>query len=145
MIIIPFEPEHLKTLKLQEAQKDSEKFIHEGDYGATLKGAGPAWSVFDEESVTCLMSGGFCDVGFGRAVVWLLVSEAAGKHFTRVLRFARRMMQDAGFRRIEAVVDGNFEQGHRLAKMMGFICETPDGMKQYYADGRSAHLYSWVK
>ncbi len=145
MIIIPFEPEHLKTLTLQKAQEASEELMRTAGYGEALKATGPAWSLFDEENLTCVLAGGMADVGAGRAVVWMLVSPTAGKNLGRVMKFARRTLEGSGFRRVEAVVAGSFKEGHRLAKLMGFNCETPDGMKQYYADGGTAYLYSWLK
>lgn len=101
-----------------------------------------SFSVFRGEEV--LLCGGVFDYWPGRAEVWSFLSVDAGKHFVALTRVVRRFLNMCTQRRIEAVVDCNFEQGHRWVRMLGFKLEAPR-MKAYHPQGEDCALYARVR
>ena len=139
MIVIDFEPEHFKFLELQEKQEIFNELIKSPEYGLGLKAAGKAWSMFDE-SLNCIACGGIIDAGFGRGIVWALLSKYAKLNLVRCTREAIKRLN--GFDRLE--LTASFEESRRWAEILGFTCETPEGMKSY-AGNETHYLYSRVK
>jgi hypothetical protein len=142
MHIIPFEPMHLRSLVLQDAQSWMSPMLNE-DYGKYLKDAGPCFTAAQDGRV--LVCSGLVNLWENRAQAWALMSDDAGRHFIRIYRAIRSFLELQDTRRIEATVDANFEQGHRLMRILGFRLETPEPMLAYLPDGRACSLYSRVK
>jgi hypothetical protein len=141
MHIIPFEPSHLRGLILQESQAWMSPMLKQ-DYGAYLKNSGPCFTAAHEDRV--LVCSGLVNVWENRAIAWALMSADAGRSFVRIFRAIRSFLDLQDIRRIEATVDANFDQGHRLMRMLGFTLETPEPMRSYLPDGRDCHLYARV-
>lgn len=80
----------------------------------------------------------------GRAEAWAFFDPNIGKHFISVHRAVNRFFEATEIRRIEAVVDRDFEAGHRWIKMLGFQLEA-EKLRKYTVDGRDVSLYSRVK
>lgn len=140
MHVIPFEPLHLRTLVLQEAQAWMQPMLAD-DYGVSLKKAGPCFTITEGEDV--VMCSGMVNMWENRAQAWALISQGAGAHFVRIFRAMKSYLDLQDTRRIEAVVDANFEQGHRMMRMLGFQHEGL--MRAYLPDGRDACLYGRIK
>jgi len=138
MIIVPFKAWHLDFLSLQKAQKI---LALEDDYGQKLEGT-IAYSAFREDG-TCIAAMGVVDMGLGRGQGWALISEYARPYFTALTRRTLQRLPTLGFKRVEIVIHENFPQSHRWARILGFECETPNGMKNYI-NGMNCHLYSRV-
>lgn len=60
-------------------------------------------------------------------------------------RIGRSIMGASQFRRIEMYVESEFAAGHRFARLLGFECETPQGMRGYMPNGDKAHQYARVR
>lgn len=142
MRIEVFKPEHLDRLRLQPAQAYFSREFSQPGY-ASLLGRGPAFTALDGDTV--LGCGGAAELWPGRACVWSLLSDSAGPHMRAIHRAVSGFIDQLPYRRIEALVDAGFEPGHRWVKLLGFACETPDGMQSFTPDGRHVFLYARVK
>lgn len=140
MIVIPFEPVHLELIDLQEKQIIFDEVIKDKNYAIGLKEMGRAWSLIDEDSLNCIMCGGIIDAGAGRGIVWSLLSKHARHNMLKCTRETLKRLN--GFKRLELTV--SFPEAARWAEMMGFTCETPNGMKNYIND-ETHYLYSRIQ
>lgn len=140
MHIITFQPEHLRRICLQPHQAILSSEIAKPEYGPALVEAGPCYSAVDGDNV--LACAGFYPQWTGRAIVWALLSETAGRHFVRIHRAVLRSFELHPFRRIETAVAAGFPEGDRWATMLGFQREGL--MRAYLPDGGDAHLYARV-
>lgn len=143
MIVTAFRPVHLARLRLQPAQAAlSAEFLKPG-YTDMLRAGGPCFTgMVDGQVIACA---GVAEVWQGRALAWALVGEAAGRNMVALHRAVAGFLMQAPYRRIEATVDAGFDAAHRWIKLLGFQCETPDGMRQYNPNGGDAFLYSRTK
>lgn len=140
MIIIPFEPEHLELIELQESQKlFKERFKNE--YASHLIDSGPCYSAIEDGIVYACA--GVSIQWDNRAIVWSLLSKDVGRHFTRIHKAAFRLMDMVSIRRIEAHVDPDFPEAHRWIKMLGF--EFEGRMKAFSPYGDDMDLYARIK
>lgn len=135
--IVPFEPEHILLMDVQEAQRP------EADQAQGLAAPfGYAWTgMADGVPVACA---GLVEVWEGRAYAWALLSRHAGRWMSAIVRGLRRGLKATPFRRIEMAVAAGFVAGQRLAVLLGFRLETPAPMRQYLPDGQDAYLYAMV-
>ena len=139
MQVIPYQNEHLQLIHLQSAQSYFETIIDHA-YAMQLE---------KHESFTVMVEGkiiaccGVVRPWTGRACAWALLAKDAGAHFVALHRAAKGYFDLCADRRIEALTDSDFLQGHRWLKMLGFRRE---GQMQYYTpDGRHVDLYARVK
>jgi hypothetical protein len=142
MRIEAFRPEHLDRLQLQPAQAYFEQQFSQPGYASMLSN-GPAFTALDGDVV--LGCGGAAELWGDRACVWSLLSDRAGPHMMAITRAVRGFILQLPYRRIEALVDREFEAGHRWARLLGFECETPGGMRRFTPDGRDVSLYARVR
>lgn len=140
MVIVPFEPSHLRSLVLQEAQAWMGPMIG-GDYGDSLVRGGPCFTALDDGRV--LACAGVIRMWENRGQAWALMSADSGRHFVGIYRGIRRFLDMDETRRVEATVDSNFDAGHRLMRMLGF--EREGRMRAYLMDGRDCDLYARVR
>lgn len=140
MYIVPFEPSHLGSISLQKAQRWIGPTAHP-DYGKQLKAAGHCYTMMDGDRVVACA--GLVNMWENRAHAWAMISGDAGSRFVRMFRAMRSFLDMQETRRIEASVDVDFEQGHRLMRMLGFNREGL--MKAYMPDGRDAVLYGRIR
>ena len=142
MIIVPFLPTHLEGFEIQDAQKDIAGHINR-EYGEMLSQSVEAYSgMVDGQMMACA---GVMEVMPHRAVAWSLIRPDIGKHMIVATKEIKKFLDRQPYQRLETPVRRDFEQGHRWAQMLGFINETPDGMRYYGADGDTYDLYSKVK
>lgn len=139
-MIVRFRPEHLQSLILQDAQAWMRPMMLDG-YGEQLLEEGPCYSmVSDAQVIACA---GLTHIWEGRALAWSLLSASAGAHMVRLVKVIRRFLDAQDIRRIEATVNSDFQQGHRMAEMLGFTAEGV--MRGYLPDGRDCHRYARVR
>lgn len=141
MHIVPFQPMHLRALVLQEAQAWMGPMLKD-DYGKTLMKAGPAFTLAEADGSVIVCSG-LVHMWENRAQAWALISADAGRYFVRIFRAMSSFLEIQDTRRIEATVDANFLQGHRLMRLLGF--ELEGMMRAYLPDGRDCSLYGRVR
>lgn len=140
MHVIPFEPSHLRALVLQDAQGWMKPMLS-ADYGEWLKKSGPCFTLANDGDVFACC--GLVNMWENRAQAWALLSDDAGKYFVRIFRAMSAFLDLQDTRRIEATVDENFQQGHRLMSMLGFQHEGV--MRAYLPDGRNCAMYGRVR
>lgn len=137
---MPFKLEHLKKIKLQKAQggileniEPYAAFVEQSDFGFT--------AMDGDEVVACA---GIIKMWEGRGHAWALMSDSIGHRFVQLHRAVKRGLAMTNFKRIEMVVDADFAEGLKWAHMLGFKCETPEGMPGYATDGRLYKLFARV-
>lgn len=140
MRIVPFEPVHLTTLVLQDAQVWMGPMMTHA-YGAALRDGGVCYTAIDGETV--LACAGAVNMWENRIQLWALMSSESGPRFVGIFRAILRFIDLCEARRIEATVDSNFAEGHRLLRMLGF--EREGRMRAYLMDGRDCDLYARVR
>jgi hypothetical protein len=140
MRIVKFKSEHLDNFRYQEAQEYLAVTWNDvvRNY---IEQQTNAWSVIVNDIV--IFCGGFLNMGYGRALVWSLVSRQATKYMYFITKNTLSKFNQSGFRRLEMVVDDNFAAGHRWAVMLGFTLETPNGMPYYFLD-KTSFLYGRI-
>lgn len=140
MHIEPFSPDHLRRLLLQPSQTMLQPTLADPAYADMLHKGGPAYSAFDgDEVVACL---GVIPQWQHRAIAWGLVGAEAGKRFVGIHRGVVRFLDLCGYKRVETSVLTDFEEGHRWARMLGFVREGT--MKAYTPGGLDCDLYARV-
>lgn len=141
MIVLPFEPEHLDELELQQSQLSLQPIISDSKYGYSLKKAGPAFSAqVDGEIIASL---GIIPQWEHRAIAWGLIGARANRHLLSVHKAVERFLKMSEYRRIETSVATNFAEGHRWARMLGF--EREGTMRAYTPEGFDCDLYARVR
>jgi hypothetical protein len=139
--VIDFDPHHLTVMALQDAQAWMQPLLDDRHI-ETLRGHGKAWTAVDHGG-RVLCCAGIIPIWDNRAEAWSLISGAAGKLFVPILRAMRRELDAYPANRIEITVETDFEQGHRMARLLGFECEGT--MRAYLPTGRDCDLYARVK
>lgn len=140
MEIVPFRPEHLQTIILQDAQSWMGPMLKPG-YGEALVQGGPCFTAIADGQV--LACSGVIRMWDNRDQAWALISSQAGPHFIGIYRGMRRFLDMHDARRVEATVDADFLEGHRLMRMLGFQHEGL--MRAYLMDGRDCDLYARIR
>jgi RimJ/RimL family protein N-acetyltransferase len=141
MKIVPFHPQHLEALILQPSQSLLAGYFKEG-YGDALVKGGPSFTGVDDDGNVVGCSG-VVEQWENRAIAWALLSDWSGKHFVKIHKAVKRFLDSTDYRRIEAFVDAEFEQGHRWVNMLGF--EREGYMRSFNPDGRDAVLYARIR
>lgn len=139
MIVRAFNPEDLRSIRLQPAQAWLRKTIEQPGYLKRVQ-AGESYTAEDMRGV--LSVGSLFTIWPGRVELCALLSELVGPSELLSLHRAVRRFLSGSHGRIEATVDGAFEDGHRWMRLLGFTLETPDGMKGYLPNGGTSYLYA---
>jgi hypothetical protein len=134
MIVVPFITAHLEGFEVIKEQY--QEYINE-DFAHVLASTIAYSAVVDDKVIAV---GGLLRLGFERYQAWALMSNDTAKHMVAITREVKRFlgMFDA---RIEIAVKDNFKAGHKWADMLGFKCETPNGMPRY-EQGETYYLYA---
>lgn len=137
--MVPFEPEHVLTLRLQQQQAwIADQLTIE--YGNGLAKAGPAFTALHEGRSLCC--GGVMHIWPHRGLAWSLIDEDAGRHFVAIVRTMKRFLESIATRRVEAAAVMGFDQGHRLMQLLGF--EYEGLMRAYLPNGADCNLFARV-
>jgi hypothetical protein len=141
MIVRPWQLGDTERILIQSAQEYMRTF-HEFHADLTdLSNAGLAWTAEDNGEVLAIA--GLAVQWENRAIAWSLVSANAGKRFVKIHAAAKRFLDAAPFRRIEANVDVGFTEGMRWMDLLGFKYEGL--MAAYRPDGADMLLYARIK
>lgn len=137
----PFRAGHLAYLTPQKAQEAEYKLLRDSAAEA-LEGsvALSAWA-----NNRCLGAAGLIPIRPHRAIAWMILSERASPYMLPIVRKVRRVISASAFKRVELTVSDRFEEGHRFARMLGAVRETPEPMKYFGADGGDEVLYAVLK
>jgi len=138
--VVPYEAKHALALDLQMNQQSTTRFITL-DYAKSLEGEFSYTVLLDGSPIAV---GGVAKLWENRAFVWSMMDRCAGPYFTAIHRAAKKALERAPYRRIEADTPCDFPQGHRWLRMLGFHVEA-ERMQAYMPDGADHTLYAKVK
>lgn len=92
---------------------------------------------------------GLFPLGNGNAEAWMFTSPLLSQHAKFVVRQIKEHLlicEDIlKLNRIQAVCLESFEPAQRFLQRLGFVCETPNGMKNYGKDKETFFLYARTK
>lgn len=139
---VPFRAGHLRFLKPQEAQRRDYNYMMKSDDLYVLEDdtALSAWV-----NQRCIGAAGLVQVRPHKAMAWLILSEDAAPYMLPIARKIRRVFRASPYKRVELSVADDFPNGDRFANLIGAVCETPEPMKFYGADGRDERMYALIK
>lgn|SRR5574343_158828 len=141
--VVPYKAAHFMALIEQDEDKFWGGAVRQPGYARMLEQAGPAHTMMRGDQVLCCA--GVIEQWEGRAIAWSIMAPKVGNDYIRIHRAVSRFLDIIGYRRIEMTVAANFKAGRRWAEMLGFKCETPQGMKSYGPDGGDHYLYARIK
>src|SRR5262245_17096827 len=142
LLIRTFQPEDLLKVDIQPAQ------IGDFPSGVTLASGRLLAEHF---AITGYLDGrvigcaGIAEIWTHRAIAWAVLSQDCGRRMLEITRHVREALELHPARRIETAVFSDFPAGRRWAELLGFTLETPEPMRHYDDNGRSAWLYARVR
>ena len=143
-----FKREHLKDFKVQTGQEYFDKFIKDEEYLKNIEE--------NTDSKTLIIDGwvfmvfGVIPLSDNRAQLWALVSstkdapKGSQKYRWTVFRIVRSALDNIRANRVESHVHQYHNEGHRLLNLLGFINETPNGMRNFFGKEKG-FLYARTK
>lgn len=138
---VPYIPVHLDGFEVQDGQKEMEKYLALENYANDLVYSGDVYSCIKDGKVLAI--GGIAEQVENRALVWSIISKHLhGFDFVSFTRKCKNICDNAKYKRLEIIVKESFVPGHRWAEMLGFKCETPNGMINWFDNSEKAYLYA---
>jgi hypothetical protein len=139
MELVSFKAEHLAKIEKQTGKMYPEIT---STHRALLEKNNLTFSVVRGDRI--FLCGGVIQYWPGRGEVWAIFDKEIKGDFFRLHKIALRFLDVLPMKRIEAVVNVDFKQGHRWAKLLGFKLDS-ERLKHYFSDGADAALYSRVR
>lgn len=102
-----------------------------------------AYAFIDDQG-KIIGAAGAVELWSNRSELWAMLDRESGKHMVSIHRTVVKILKILPFRRLEATVDKDFEQGHRWVKLLGFTMEA-ETLRAYNPDGRDSSLYALIK
>lgn len=139
----PLAPEHLKFIEAQPRQRMDQLGMLVPSYAAVIADniALSAWS-----GLRCIAAGGVVVLIPNRlALAWCLLSGEARQHMVAISLKIAHVIDRLPEERIELTVADGFEDGHKWAKALGFVCETPIPLRKRGAHGEDEYIYARVR
>lgn len=137
-----FRPEDLLNVDIQPAQIGD---FPSGITLATGKLLADHFAISGWAGERCIGCCGIVEVWSHRAIAWAVLSRDCGRRMLEITRHARAALDLHPCHRIETAVFSDFPAGRRWAELLGFYLETPEPMRHYDDNGRSAWLYARVR
>lgn len=144
MRIEPFQPKHMAGLagRLNESQALPDTQCTE-EFGQRLAAVGEAYTALADDGRVMAICGAM-PLWANRVHLWAFLATDSGPHMLGITRGVRRFLEASDYARVEAEVSEGFDAGHRWVRMLGFQCETPNGMAAFFPGGVRGYLYSKV-
>jgi hypothetical protein len=139
--VVKMKPHHLQELRLQPMQEGLSATITDDAYAQSLAETDYAFAVLAGGKV--IACAGCLEMWENRAYAWSMISKDAGPHFFGFLRVVDGFLKQAPWRRIEAAVQSDFAQAHRMIRLLGF--EFEGRMRAFSVDGVDNDLYARVR
>lgn len=142
---LPFEPDHLRHIRLQPAQVDQKRSLLDRPYARELALKGVALTAVapDVSGLRVLGCAGILHQWPGRALAWAIIGEARPLEWSAIVKRMSLVIgaaERAGLRRLEAQADAAFIPGCRLLEMLSFKREAL--MRRFSPAGRDCWLYA---
>lgn len=116
---------HIDDLKFRLDPKQGElrdAMLTNTDYLKIVRAGGPTCAFLVDDEVMAVA--GLIDyVGTGRAILWCAFADDCKEYFTQLFRRMKRTLEYFPRRRLEAIIDKDFEAGKRFARLGGFKFE----------------------
>ena len=142
MIIVPFLPVHLENIDLIDEMSFIVPYLKDKNYIKEISSSDGFTVLEDGKVIAC---GGVKYTLLNKASAWALMSKDSKDYMLQITRAVKEYFNDCTANRIEIHIKDGFKEAHRWAKMLGFICETPNGMKSWGANCETYYLYSRCK
>ena len=136
---IPYDADKFETIVPQGAQAimDKEVSLNLKQYLKDVANLGTSYCLVKGNE--CLGAGGVIHKHAGRAEVWVVLSEGAGKYMPYIHKKTLKFLNEQSkiYPRLETTVMVNFSQGHRWIDMLGFkAC----GLMECYDEYGNDHI-----
>lgn len=138
-IVLPYQPDHLRALVLQDAQSYLRPLINGPEYAEGLM-RGPAYTAF--AGGRPLVCAGVLEQWTGRANAWAVVGSFARDHMLPITRAVRDFLDSQDYARIDTCVRAGFHPGLRWARLLGFADE---GVMRRWMYGDDFHMFARVR
>lgn len=142
--MIDFRPCALEHIRYIEAQTQ-QRFEYDASMGIAEEIVNKSIAMSAWDSWRCVAAAGVFPVWPGRAVAWACMSKHAYRHLIQINKRCLFVLDSYPAKRVEMTVRSDFPEAHRWARMLGFVCETPNGMEGFYPNGETAYLYARIK
>jgi hypothetical protein len=139
--VVKFKASDVLKIKMQEKQAIELSDLKYEYYSAAEKLRHSYTILIGGVPMACV---GIAEYWKNRGEVWAIIDAQSGKHFVRIIRAMKRLLDIAGCERIEATIQKDFKQAHRLARLLGFELEA-ETMRKYGVTGLDYSLYARVK
>lgn len=137
-----FDAQHLRFLRPQEAQ--AAEFRNLLTHGVHhLNASAVALSAW--RAGRCLGAAGLVQIWPHKATAWALFDKEAGVGLVACARKMKRVIDMSPYSRVEITVAEGFDAGHRFARILGAVCETPEPMRKYGYAGGAETMYAIIK
>ena len=80
-----------------------------------------------------------------KSEAWSLMSKKSKDHMLGLTKAVRSFFDKSNTPRLEIHVQEEFKAAHKWAEMLGFDCETPNGMKHWGLAGETYYIYARCK
>lgn len=136
------QPEHLLYLDPVAVQTEEHRAML-GAVGLGVLERSIALSAWHDNR--CVGVAGLCPIWSGRAEAWALLGTTAHRHVLPIVKHMAFVLDREPYRRVEMLVKAGNNHGHRLAKALGFVCDTPTPMQGYAPDGTDYYMYARIR
>lgn len=145
MIVVPFMSLHLEGFKAQDDQGLVNKYMISKEYIETISQYGQVYTGCVDGKP--MIFAGMVQVHPHIGMLWAILSEDCRHHMIGATRAVKEFLEKHNhIPRLETAVKRDFKEGHRWAKMLGFVNETPEiGMRNYSEEGHTYDLYARCK
>lgn len=144
MIVVPFKEEHLLNFEIQKGQHEMVPFLELEGYAEELSKYGNGYTLIEDGVV--LACAGLAEQSKFKAVAWVLISKnLKPRHMIFLTNRVREHLNSSTYIRIEAIIRKGFDEAFRWINILGFKCETQEGMENWFVTGESAYLFSRIK
>ncbi len=133
--------EHMRLIAPQEGDKYNQLMYVTPEYADILA---DNFSLSAWDGSKCIGAAGIIYINKFRSIAWALLGRDSGKHMLTLTRKVREIIHSHPSPRIEILVDYDFKEGHRWAKLMGFEVEAPR-MQKHGFFGNDETLYARIK
>lgn len=138
IVVLPFAPEHAERIVPQAQQL--------GEISGPIAAAaaqGPSWTIVERETDAVLLVGGLAETRADYATCWAVFGEDKHRQAAGVARAVRKVVDAAGYRRLDTLVQERFDEAMRFAWWLGF--EREGMMRAYFPDGGNAVMFARIR
>lgn len=142
VVFVPFKADHLRQINVQPAQRLQAKMLLSND--TEVLENNDSWTAIDDGTVIAC-SGIMVAPGWPtRGYLWSILSTDCKPRMVRIVRFMKSVIDSHPADRVEMTVEYDFTEGHRLAHILGFVCEAPL-MRKWGINGEDMTQYAKVR